>query len=355
PGTYSVSLTVTNTAGSDSYELTNYITVNSTPAAAFNYQATGTTVKFFNTSTNATSYLWDFGDGTTSTEAEPTHTYAGDDAYTVTLTATNDCGETVVIQLVVISVESPVAAFTAPATTGCAPFEVAFENLSSSNSTSFAWTFPGGNPATSSEENPHVTYSAAGVYDVTLIASNGVLSDTFTQVNYITVGSTPVALFSFAANQGEVAFTNNSSNAVSYTWDFGDGTTSDEANPTHTYAASGNYEVTLTAKNECGEAVNTQTVVVVITGIEDLALLSEFNVFPNPNGGRFTLSLKGQPQEKLEVSLTNVLGQRLHAEAMDFRSGQLRMEFSFVELPGGMYVFAVRTGERVVMRKIVVE
>ena len=91
-GTYNVTLEVTNAAGSSTVTETNYVVVNTTPTAGFSSSVSTTVVTFTNTSDNATSYSWDFGDGNSSTSMSPSHTYAGDGTYDVELTATNECG-----------------------------------------------------------------------------------------------------------------------------------------------------------------------------------------------------------------------------------------------------------------------
>ncbi|MEL6660761.1 MAG: PKD domain-containing protein, partial [Bacteroidota bacterium] len=73
----------------------------------------------------------------------------------------------------------------------------------------------------------------------------------------------PTAGFTFAANELEVTFTNSSTNATTYTWDFGDGNTSTEESPTHTYAEDGTYDVTLTAKNGDNSDEDTQSITVM--------------------------------------------------------------------------------------------
>ncbi|MCK6690540.1 MAG: PKD domain-containing protein, partial [Thermoanaerobaculia bacterium] len=120
PGTYSVTLIVSNSAGSDTTTLSNYITVNPGPTAGFTSTTNGATATFTNTSTNGVSYNWDFGDGGSSNAQNPTHTYATDGTYTVTLTATNPCGTSTSSQTVVI-VTPPTAGFTATPTSGCGP------------------------------------------------------------------------------------------------------------------------------------------------------------------------------------------------------------------------------------------
>lgn len=111
PGNYSVTLTASNSAGSNTATQANYITVNTTPTAGFTSSVSGSTVAFANTSSNATSYSWNFGDGQTSNVTSPSHAYANDGNYTVTLTATNQCGSTTLTKQVIITacVFDPVA------------------------------------------------------------------------------------------------------------------------------------------------------------------------------------------------------------------------------------------------------
>ncbi|MCB0640690.1 MAG: PKD domain-containing protein, partial [Phaeodactylibacter sp.] len=260
-GTYTVTLEVTNAAGNNTVTEVGYIVVDDVPTAGFTESINGNMVDFTNTSTNATSYSWDFGDTTTSTETDPSHSYAMDGTYTVTLTASNACGDVVLTQEVVI-LTPPTAGFSADVTSGCADLVVQFSNESTENATSWLWTFSGGNPATSTDQNPVVTYTQAGTYTVTLEASNGAGSDAVTQTNYIVVDDVPVPGFTSVSNSDMVDFTNTSTNATTYSWDFGDNSTSTEVNPTHTYAMDGTYTVTLEATNACGTATLTNTVVV---------------------------------------------------------------------------------------------
>ena len=231
----------------------------------------------------ATSYSWDFGDGQHSTEADPTHTYGADGVYTVTLTATNACGDAVVTHNVVIATAGPLAFFSAEPTTGCAPMTVTFTNESSANSESFLWNFPGGLPATSTEVNPTVTYGTAGTYDVTLTATNPLGFNSYTATSFVVVNDVPTPTFTSSANFNVVAFTNTSTNpngagAMSFEWNFGDGNSSTDANPTHTYATGGQYDVTLTATNDCGFESATIQITVQANGTEDIPGISRFEI-----------------------------------------------------------------------------
>jgi PKD repeat protein len=120
--------------------------------------------------------------------------------------------------------------------------EVSFSN-ESSHSTTYIWDFGDGN--TSDLDAPVHLFTAKGEYTVTLTASdNNNATNTYSSV--LEVGF-PMAGFTYVGNQGTVVFTNSSNNATSYLWDFGDGATSTEENPTHIFASGGNYKVTLTA------------------------------------------------------------------------------------------------------------
>ena len=261
PGAYSVTLTVSNATGTATAVQNNIVTVNPKPTTAFISTIVGRTVTFANNSSNAVSYQWSFGDGNTSTQPNPGHTYAADGTYTVVLTATNTCGTTTAAQTVVIAT-APTAGFTAANTTGCGPLTVQYTNTSSVNSNTFNWQFPGGNPATSTAQNPAITYNAAGTYSVTLTVGNSIGNNTATQTNVVTVAPVPTAAFTAATSGRSVAFANISVNATAYSWSFGDSNTSTQANPNHTYAADGTYMVVLTATNTCGTTTSSQTVVI---------------------------------------------------------------------------------------------
>lgn len=250
-GTWNVSLTVANTAGNDTYTVNNFITVEEGPSASFDFEIDEFTVDFTNESTNADTYLWNFGDGETSTQTNPLHVYDEDGTYTVTLTASSDCGsDTYTVTITILT--PPEAFFDADIVEGCAPLTVQFYNESSSNSEDFEWSFPGGSPSTSTDFEPVVTYNNDGSFPVTLTVFNEAGQDVFTAVNFITVFPEPIAEFTQTINGLVVTFNSNGSVGDSYFWTFGDGETSSQTNPVHTYTVGGNYTVTLVVTNDCG-------------------------------------------------------------------------------------------------------
>jgi PKD repeat protein len=157
----------------------------------------------------------------------------------------------------------PVADFDADPTEGCTPLVVNFDDQSTNTPTSWSWVFEGGTPGTSTNQNPTVTYTTAGSFNVTLTATNAQGSNSITFTNYIIVNEDPFADFDYSIDGLEVDFQNLSSNATSYDWDFGDGGTSTLTNPIHVYAEDGIYTVTLTVTNECGSDSYTQIIEII--------------------------------------------------------------------------------------------
>jgi PKD repeat protein len=268
-GTYNVSLTATNEAGSDAVVMTDYITVRSDPPVAnFTFAPAapqaGNPVTFTDTSTGTVdTYLWDFGDGATATIADPVHAYAVAGTYTVNLTATNSGGSTSFQDTVTVSVQdAPVALFSADPLSVEANNPVVFHDDSTGyNITAWAWDF-GDGVGTSILQNPTYTYPASGSYNVVLTVTDDAIvpaSNTSAPTNIMVAGPAPVADFSgtptlVSVMNGPVQFTDLSTsadfNVTTWNWVFGDGGTSAVQNPAYLYPAAGTYSVTLTVGDD---------------------------------------------------------------------------------------------------------
>lgn len=358
PGTYSVTLIGSNPLGNDTLVLEDYIVVSEPAVADFNFIVTGATVNFTSTSTGANTYFWDFGNGNTSTEENPSHTYMQTGVFNVTLTVTNPCGSVSITQQVLVEAVLPQAAFDADIKEGCVPLEVQFTDFSSGNPTSWQWLFPGGEPASSAEQNPTVVYNTPGSYSVTLNVGNAAGSNQLIQSSFINVNDVPDATFTYEEiTEAVFSFTNTSTGAVSYLWDFGDGNTSTMVNPVHTFTSTGEFLVLLQATNECGTTSITETIEVILISTNDLAIWEYFNLFPNPNDGLFHLVLQGQPitEFPVQLNLYDVLGRRIWFRESNFSSGELRETVQVQNLAKGVYVLEVRAGEQAFIRKVVVK
>jgi PKD repeat protein len=269
PGTYGVTLTVFSRQGryTDVKSDTSYIEVLASPVASYTYTidpGNSRRVIFTNTSQSADSYEWDFGDGNTSTEENPIHTYADDDFYFVELTAFNICDQDFYEEEIEIS-SRPIAGFDADPMPGCEGASVQFTSQASDNTETWSWEFEGGTPSTSTEENPVIQYNTPGFYNVTQYVSNFNGTDTLQRVDYIEILALPTSEFtSQRTGNGVYSFTNNSSNTNGQRWDFGDGSVSSDNEPTHSYGSDGNYTVTLTTFNECDTVMSSETIQVVL-------------------------------------------------------------------------------------------
>ncbi|WP_197080364.1 PGF-pre-PGF domain-containing protein [Methanosarcina siciliae] len=227
-------------------------------------------VTFTDKSTGSpTAWSWDLGDGNTSTEQNPVHTYTSAGNYTVTLTASNADGESSKKGTITVlqSVEQVVADFTSSADSGEAPLEVTFTDKSTGSPTAWSWDLGDGN--TSTEQNPVHTYTSAGNYTVTLTASNA--DGESSKEGTVTVLQNPELVLpaaDFSANVTSgyypltVLFTDNSQNATGRSWDVnGDGIEdSNESSFVYTYSSRGTYEAKLTATNENGTDTKTMEI-----------------------------------------------------------------------------------------------
>ncbi len=223
------------------------------PVAKFSYSVNDKTVTFANQSLNAKSFYWTFGDGSATSEMSPVKKYSNAGTYTVTLKSTNITKSSTYEATISLSNPTPQAKFSY-STNG---LEVTFKNQST-NAQTYSWNF--GNGKTSTQKDPTITYTSAGTYSVSLVASNGEKTDTYKQ-NVSVSYKQPTASFTYKKEAPlKVVLTNTSTNATTYEWDFGDGKTSTEKNPTHRYSAVGSYTITLVAKNPSGSQQYRETI-----------------------------------------------------------------------------------------------
>ncbi len=276
PGTYSVRLTVTGPGGTSSKRKTNYIqvTIPPTPVADFvGIPTTGAgplTVQFTDTSIGSIiGWSWNFGDGSTSNQQNPIHTYKLPGTYTISLTITGINGSNSKRKdnyIQVTTPPAPVAEFVGMPTTGDGPLTVQFTDKSIGSIVGWLWDF--GDGSKSNQQNPLHTYINPGTYTVSLTITGVNGSSNKNKMNYILVTTPPKPLADFVGTPitGDgpltVQFTDKSfGNITGWLWDFGDGATSTEQNPSHTYMYrnTGDFTVSLTVQNPGGSHTKTKT------------------------------------------------------------------------------------------------
>jgi gliding motility-associated-like protein len=259
-GIYSVTLRTKNSFGCVKViNKSNYINVVSAPIPNFsitnNLALCGIplNVNFTNNSTGVgiLSYLWNFGDGNTSTLLNPNHTFINPGVYTVSLIVSNNACSDTLVKNNLITVDTVVVNFN---TIGqCVGSPIIFTDITTPSPTNLSWSF--GDGSTSSQNNPIKTYTSPGTYNVRLIANFGACIDTI--LKPITIQPKPSTAFTQSNIAScrvplSVNFTNNSIGAISYLWNFGDGDTTSTANPIHIYNQIGTYSVTLIAISDSG-------------------------------------------------------------------------------------------------------
>lgn len=263
-GLYSVALTVSGPGGTDTLTRTDYIAVYGPVTADFSGDPTGGSppllVTFTNLSTgDYSTCAWSFGDGGTSDVCDfPAHSYDVAGIYAVSLTVSGPGGTDTLTRPEYIYVADGLhAAFTGYPTQGGMPLLVTFDNSSTGDFDTCAWDF--GDGGTSNDcDDPVYTYTAEGVYTVSLTVSGPGGTDTLTRTNYIGVYDAVYAGFSGDPTSGVkplvVTFTNTSSGDYdTCAWTFGDGgTSSDCDNPVYTYTAAGLYTVMLSVSGSGG-------------------------------------------------------------------------------------------------------
>ena len=233
----------------------------------------GTAINFDSSATydpeeRITAWLWDFGDGQSSTEQNPTHVYLEDGTYSVKLSVTYKA-----LILIDITDEDsttakvadtdPEAKFSTSRTSGFEPLTITFNDQTTTHDGIYAWLWDFGDGQTSEEQNPTHTYTE-GVYTVSLtVTEEDGDTDTKTEKDIITVepppNVPPEADFIYQSSPKTttseiIVFTDRSSDIdgtiISWFWDFGDGTTSTQKNPTHQYSKIGKFTITLTVEDD---------------------------------------------------------------------------------------------------------
>jgi PKD repeat protein len=267
PGLYEVCVVIENEAGCRSEFCQNVpVNIDTDPCngfmADFTYEAQegGLTFHFNNTSTtDAPWHIWHFGDGSASEDGSPTHTYEEPGTYNVCLVIESEnCRSEHCMTITVGQEIDPCHNFEAGFTFAPAnnPMGIIFTNTSTGEWTDISWTF--GDFATSDNANPDHHYAGSGLYEVCLWIGNGQgCGSEFCMNVPVNIQEDPctgfVADFAHEAAQGGLTVHFSDISEVEsqfHIWHFGDGSVSDDSNPSHTYAEPGIYQVCMVLEND---------------------------------------------------------------------------------------------------------
>lgn len=193
--------------------------------------------------------------------------------------------------------------------------------------------------------------AGVGTHTITATLVNGSCVATSTQT--ITVNPAPVASFNYSANGANVVFVNASVNASSYSWDFGDNTTSTAVNPTHTYTANGAYTITLIASSQACGADTFSVDLELSVGIGSIDGVDMIQLYPNPTHGDVNLTFNSLNAQSFEVRITDATGRLIRSESMTNYLGKFNKVYDISDLARGMYNFTVSSEKGAVTFRVV--
>lgn len=227
--------------------------------------------------------------------------------------------------------------------------------LNATGATSYTWSTQNG-LSDSTIANPWVNISIAQTYFVW-----GTDANNCTGVDTITVFVDPVptAAFSQSADtiylnkNTQVAFFDQSINPASWNWSFGDGGTSTQKNPIHTYSTPGVYTVKLVVNlGNCKDSITSTVWVFLTDGLENHSLIKEFNVYPNPTKNMLNITSDVTVLNNVIVTLYTVDGREVKKENLGILTGKTNHKFDVSDLYDGSYILILSSEEERIVRKI---
>lgn len=347
PGPNTLVWTLSTGACSDSDTVVVFL--QPPPVANFSETISILTVQFTDLSSDAINWLWDFGDAQNSNAFSPTHVYSSPGTYQVCLTTTNQCGNDSICKILEVT---------------CPPSQVGFQvtdtlltvSLTNTSQPGFSnptylWHFGDGNSSTAVD--PIHVYAQPGTYQLCLTLTDSCGSKDF--CDSVTVNCPRgVAAFNYTVVPFGFDFFNGSNSVdpgVSYFWDFGDGDTSTQVNPTHNYGFFGTYQVCLTLIDACGRDTICQTVtyeplVGVSSGLE-----MQLKLWPQPATDGVEVSLTSDSEGMVPISLWNSQGKVLWKGELEMTAGTGQCRIDLSQFPQGIYWLRIQD-ERPIMRSV---
>lgn len=355
-------------------------------SANFSGAGTNGVFNFNNTSTGTSAgvtYLWNFGDATTSPSFSPSHTYTNAGNYTVTLSANNNYSYSCVsTKTTVISVSICSLASNFTHTVGANGL-VNFSSTSTGTNalTGYSWNFGDGNNGNGANTS-HVYNN--GNYIATLNAVNYSVnpscSDTSSH-SIIVNTNTCIANANFSiAPTATAQYWNvipaSPANVSSAIWTWGDGSSSNTLYTSHQYSAAGTYSICLTVTVNCGatsyhcssyyifrSSEQDNSAMIYVNVIDPYIFMANSNIemksilytiYPNPSNGDFNLNVSGLDYGLVKVSISNIIGTQVFETEVEASNGSLSKELHVNYLSNGIYFVKINSGKKEHIKKIVI-
>jgi PKD repeat protein len=355
-------------------------------SANFSGAGTNGVFNFNNTSTGTSAgvtYLWNFGDATTSPSVSPSHSYTNAGNYTVTLSANNNYSYSCVsTKTTVISVSICSLASNFTHTVGANGL-VNFSSTSTGTNalTGYSWNFGDGNNGNGANTS-HVYNN--GNYIATLNAVNYSVnpscSDTSSH-SIIVNTNTCIANANFSiAPTATAQYWNvipaSPANVSSAIWTWGDGSSSNTLYTSHQYSAAGTYSICLTVTVNCGatsyhcssyyifrSSEQDNSAMIYVNVIDPYIFMANSNIemksilytiYPNPSNGDFNLNVSGLDYGLVKVSISNIIGTQVFETEVEASNGSLSKELHVNYLSNGIYFVKINSGKKEHIKKIVI-
>ena len=313
--------------------------------AQFAYSSDQNTIGFVNeTEGDATSYLWDFGDGMTSTDISPTHTYSTSGYYNVCLSSTNDCGTTTDCEEVLAYITMQLTAEIENVTcNGDENGVVEVTVIGGLSDYEYTWN---GSAQTSVDNTSSILGLPAGVYELEVKDAIGnILTESYTisepEVIQATADITNTAS---GVAEGSIALSIEGGNGnYEVLWDNGMTTTTIDG------LERGDYSVVITDDKGCTESGTYS--VSGTTNVNEIEFLSNLTIMPNPASQYVTVDIESLDNRSLELSIVSVSGELLYSSNV---SSDSRTEINVSDYSSGLYLIRLRSDNKVTMRKLLV-
>jgi hypothetical protein len=242
----------------------------------------------------------------------------------------------------------PVADFEAEATQTCEGYEVQFTDLSANNPTAWSWTFPGGTPETSTDENPVIIYENEGTYDVTLTATNSAGSNEMLKENYMEIAVTPeqpsitvedYALVSSAVDGNQ--------------WYLNGDIIAGATEQTYTPMNNGSYTLNVT-QGSCTSEFSEEYAVMWV-GIAEEYANKAVKIYPTPNQGRFTLEINTSTPDVLKMKVYDATNAIVYQEENIQVNGPFKNQVDLGQLSNGIYFMVLEGSTNHYFHKVVIQ
>jgi PKD repeat protein len=390
-GNYSVWLGISDSTCTDSvtksFTITGGTVCNISSAYSYSY-GTGGTVNFSSTSTgtnSSTAYLWNFGGLATSTLSNPSFTFPTNGNYSVSLKVYDSMApfvcQSTSSQTVTVSGATvcPLnASYTFTVGSG-GNLTVTSTSTGTNSNTWVYWDFGDGSPYTGGVTTSH-SYSTAGTFKVwmqVIDTTNTACKDTMSK--FITIGGTvcPVSASFYLWKDSSVAglwhaVPNYPGTISGATWSWGDGSSSNGLYPTHTYSATGFYNICLTVSVTCGSSTTTCVYSNIYKPSGSLSFAGiqvdnttqainnhpsepiAFRLYPNPSPGDLTIDMKGISGNDLQIEVIDLLGETVFRSTKTIRNPQQKEKLDLTKLSEGTYFLRLSSGEKSQTVKVVI-